>query len=224
MCHSIVLCKSCLKCSKCCHKSACRGQTSKVLEKLVRSGCRTESGSNLERGLQPPLSDSAELVKDSHSHKLLWQSSQKPQTVRGITSAYRQKCHRTSPQKGLTRFLQPTIFSPKTRQQVETDLRPKQSEFFPQDRKIQDGDTGNHQNISPKGRMGNLRRLQGRLLPHSNTGTVQEVSQISYPGTDLPVQSTAVRSVNGSHGVHYYSKGGEADGHSQRYKHPPVPR
>ena len=130
LCHSIVLCKSCLKCSKCCHKSACRGQTSEILEKLVRSGCRTESGSNLERGLHPPLSDPAELVKDSHSHKLLWQSSQKPQTVRGITSAYGQKCHRTSSQKGLTRFLQPTISSSKTRQ-VAADLRPKQSESFP---------------------------------------------------------------------------------------------
>ena len=219
LCHSIVLCKSCLKCSKCCHKSACSGQTSKVLEKLVKSGCRAESGSNLERGLHPPLSDPAELVKEPHSHKLLWQSSQKPQTVRGITSAYGQKCHRTSSQKGLTMFLQPTIFSPKTRKQVETDLRPKQSEFFPQDRKIQDVDTGNHQNISPKGRMGNLCRLQGHLLPHSNT-----VPQISYPRADLPLQSIAVRSVNSSHGVYYYSKGGEADGHSQRYKDPPVPR
>ena len=119
LCHSIVLCKFCLKCSKCCHKSACRGQTSKVLEKLVRSKCRTESGSNLERGLHPPLSDPAKLVKNPHSHKLLWQSSQKSQTVRGITSAYGQECHRTSSQKDLTRFLQPTIFSPKTRQQVE---------------------------------------------------------------------------------------------------------
>ena len=50
------------------------------------------------------------------------------------------------------------------------------------------------------------------------------MSQISYPGADLPVKSTAVRSVNGSDGIHYYSKGGEADGHSQRYKDPPVPR
>ena len=224
LCYSIVLCKSCLKCSKCCHKPACRDQTSKFLEKLVRSGCQTESGSNLERGLHPPLSDPAKLVKNPHSHKLLWQSSQKSQTVRGITSAYGQEFHRTSSQKGLTRFLQPATFSPKTRQQVETDIRPKQSESFPQDRKIQDRDTGNHQNISPKGRLGNLHRLQGRLLPHSNTGTFQEVPQISYPGADLPVQSTAVRSVDSSHGVYYYSKGGKADGHSQRYKDPPVPR
>ena len=103
-------------------------------------------------------------------------------------------------------------------------LRPKQSESFSQVRKVQDGDTGNHQNISTKRRMGNLHRLQGCLLPHSDTGTVQEVPQILYPGTDLPVQSTAVWSVDSSHGVHYYSKGGKTDGHPQRYKDPPVPR
>ena len=222
LCHSIILCKSCHKCSQCCHKSACRGQTPKLLEKMVRSGCWTESGSNPERGLHPPLSDPAELSKISHSHKLLWKSSQKSQTVGGITSAYGQKCHRTSSQTGLTRVFQPAILSTKARQQMETYLRPKQSESFPRDRKIQDGDTGNHQDISPKGRMGNLHRLQGRFLPHSDTGTVQEVPEISYPGSDLPVQSTAIRSV--SHGVHYYSKRGKTDGHSERYKDPPIPR
>ena len=171
LCHSIVSCKSCHKCSKCCHKSTWRGQTPKLLGKMVRSGCRTKSGSNPEIGLHPPLSDPVELIKVSHSHKLLWQSSQKSQTVGGITSAYGQKCHRTSSQAGLTRVLQPTIFGPETQQQVEAHLRPEQSESFPQDRKIQDGDTGNHQDLSPKGRMGNLHRLQGRLLPHPHTGS-----------------------------------------------------
>ena len=191
---------------------------------MVRSGCRTESCSNPERGLHPPLSVPAELVKNSHSHKLLWQSSQIPQTVEGITSVYGQKCHRTSPQTDLTRVFQPTISSPQTQQQMAANLRSEQSEFFPQDRKIQDGDTGNHQDLSPKGRMGNLHRLQGRLLPHPHTGTVQEVPEISFPGSDLPVQSTALRSVDSPHGVHYYSKGGKADGHSERYKDPPIPR
>ena len=216
LCHSIVLCKSCHKCSQCCHKSACRGQTPKLLEKMVRSGCRAESGSNPERGLHPPLSDPAELVKNPHSYKLLWQSSQKSQTVRGIISAYGQKCHIiTSPQTGLARVFQPAIFSPKTQEQVEAHLRPKQSEPFPQNQKIQDGDTGNHKDITPKGRVGNLHRLQGRLLPYSDTGTVQEVLEISYPGPDLPVQSTAVPSVDSDHGVYYYSKGGKTDGHSK---------
>ena len=111
-----------------CLKSTCRGQTAILLEKVVRAGCWSESSSNPEGGLHPPLSDPAELVKNSHCHKLLWQSSQKPQTVRGITSAYGQKCHRTCSQTNLTRVFQLTIFSPNTQQQVEAYPRPKQSE------------------------------------------------------------------------------------------------
>ena len=185
LCHSIVLCKTCNKCSKCGHKSACRGQTSKLLGNLAGSGCRSESCSNAQRGLCPPLSDLAELDKVSHSHKLLWQSSQEPQPVRGITSAYEQKCNRTGTQTQFTRVLQQTIFSPKTQQQVETNTRPEQFEPIPQGRKIQNGDTGNHQDIPLTRGVGHLDGLQGRLLPHPNTGTVQEILEISCPGPDL---------------------------------------
>ena len=62
------------------------------------------------------------------------------------------------------------------------------------------------------------------LLPHSNTGTIQEILEISCPGPDLPVQSTSFRFINSAHGVHCNSKGGETDGHTQGYKDPPVPR
>ena len=56
------------------------------------------------------------------------------------------------------------------------------------------------------------------------TGTFQEISQISCPGSDIPVQSSAFWSVHSPYGVHCDSKGGETDGHSQGYKNPPVPR
>ena len=72
--------------------------------------------------------------------------------------------------------------------------------------------------------MGDLNRLQGRLLSYPNTGTVQEIFEISFSGSDIPIQSTAFRSVNSTHGVHCSSKGGETDGHTQGYKNPPVPR
>ena len=224
LCQSIVLCKSCHKCSQCCHKSACRRQTSNLFEKVVRSGCRSESSTNIEGKLHRSLPDLAKFVKNSHSHKLLWQSSQEPQTVRGITSAYGQKCHRISSQTNLTRVFQPTFSSPKIRQQMETHFGPKQSKSFPQDRKVQDGDTGNHEDISPTRRVGNLHRLQGRLLPHTDTGTFPEILEISHPGPDLPVQSTTIRSVDSAHGVHYHGKGGKADGRSKGYKDPPIPR
>ena len=121
-------------------------------------------------------------------------------------------------------FFQPTIFSPKAQQQMETYIRPEQIESFPQGGEIQDGDTGNHQNISPTRRVGHLNRFQGRLLPYSNTGTVQEISEISCPGSDIPVQTSTVHFVYSTLGVHSSSKRGKTDGHTQGYKDPPVPR
>ena len=151
LCHSVVLCKSCGKCQTCCPKSSCRVQTSKLLASLAGSGCRSESSSNPERGLHPPLSDPAQSHKVSNSHKLLWQSSQEPFPVRGITSAYRQKRSRVGSKSEISGVFQPTFLGAKTQQQVETHPRPEQTKSFPQGAKIQNGDTGNHQNFSPSG-------------------------------------------------------------------------
>ena len=224
LCHSITLCKTCNKCPKCCHKSACRGQTAKLLENLVGSGCRSKSSANPERGLCPPLSDPAKTHKVSHCHKLLCQSSQERLPVGGITSAYRQECNRTSKKQNLSELFQPAIFSPQAKQKMETYSRSEQSECFPQGGEIQDGDTGNHQDIPPAGGVGHLNRFQGRLLPHTNSGTVQEISEISCPGSDIPVQGPAIWAVHSTLGVYCDSKGGETDGQSPGYKNPPVPR
>ena len=67
LCHSIVLCQTC---NKCCHKFACRGQTSKFfLANLAESRGRSENSSDFEGGLNPPLSDPTKLDKVSHRHK-----------------------------------------------------------------------------------------------------------------------------------------------------------
>ena len=107
---------------------------------------------------------------------------------------------------------------------MEAYTRSKQTKFHPQDGQIQNGDTGNHQDFPTAGGVGHLYRLQGRLLPHTNTGTSQEISEISCRGSDIPVQSSAFWSVHSTLGVHCSGKGGETDGHTQGYKNPPVPR
>ena len=178
LCHSIVLCQFCFKCTKCCPHSACRGQTAKILADLAGPGCRSKSGSNPARGLHPPFPDLTKTHKNSYSHKLLCQSSQEQLPVRGIASAYRQKCCRTGFQSDLVGVLQPTLFSPQTQQQMETDIRPQPSEPISQSREIQDGNTGNHQNLPPTGGMGYVGGLQGCLFPYTDTGTVQEIPQI----------------------------------------------
>ena len=70
---------------------------------------------------------------------------------RGITSASGQKRNRTGTQIKLPRVFQPAIFSPKTQQQVETYPRLKQSQPLPQGGEIQNGDTGNYQDILQQG-------------------------------------------------------------------------
>ena len=107
---------------------------------------------------------------------------------------------------------------------METNIGTEQSKSLPQSGEIQNGNTGNHQDIPPTRGVGHASRLQRCLLPYSNTGSIQEISQISYPGSDLPIQSIEFRSVHSTHGVHCVSKGGETDGQSQGYKNPPVPR
>ena len=218
LCHSIVLCQTCNKCSKCC---TCRGKAPKLLESLAKTGFRSESNLNDQRGLHPPLSEPAKVNKGPHSRKLLWQSSQKPCSVRGITSAYRQKCSGTSTKTKLTRFLQPTLPGPEAQSTMETYPRSEQPEPFPQNRKVQNGDTGKYKDIPPTRRVGHFDRLQGRLLPHPHTGTISEISR---GRENLSVQSPPFWPVHSPYGIHCSSKGGETHGHTQGYKNPPVPR
>ena len=177
---------------------------------LAGSGCRSKSSSNPERGLHPPLLDPAKSHNVSHSHKLLCQSSQEQLPVGGITSAYRQECSRTGPQSNISGVFQPT--------------RSEQTKSFPQGGEIQNGDTGNHQDIPPTRGVGHLNRFQRRLLPYTNTGRVQEISEISCPRSDIPVHGTAFQSVHSTLGVHCSSKRGKTDGHTQGYKDLRIPR
>ena len=107
---------------------------------------------------------------------------------------------------------------------MEAYTRSEQTKSFPQGGKIQNGDTGNHQDIPPARGVGYLNRLQGCLLPYTNTGTVQKIPELSCTGSDIPVQGTAIRFVHSTHGVYCNSKGGETDGHTQGYMNPLVPR
>ena len=191
---------------------------------LAGSGSRSKSSSDPKRGLHPPLPDPAKTHKVTHGCKLLCQSPQEQLPAGSIASVHNQECCRTSKTSNFSGVFQLAIFSPETQQQVATYTRFEQTEPFPQNREIQDGDTGNHQNLSPARGVGHLNRFQGRLLPYTNTGTVQEISEISCPRSDIPVQGSALWSVHSTLGVYCDSKRGETDGHSQGYKDPPVPR
>ena len=215
LCHSIVLCPTCKECKKCCLKSSCRGKTSKLLDSVVTNGCRPQGSSNPKAGLHPPLPKPTQTLKGSHSRKQLCQSSQEQLPVRSIAAAHRQKCCRTGSQPNIPRVFQSALFSTQTKQQMEAYSRPKQTESISQARIIQNGNTGNHQNVPPARGVGNLSRFQGCLLPNTHTGTIQEISQISCPRSDIPIQGSSLWSVHSTLGVHCDSQGGEIDGRTR---------
>ena len=72
--------------------------------------------------------------------------------------------------------------------------------------------------------VGHFHRLQGRILPHTNSQSVQEVHAFSHPGSVLPVQSPTLWSVHSTYGVHSGGQRGQTDGLTERYKNPPIPR
>ena len=55
LCHSIVFCKTCNKCPKCCLKSACRGQTSKLWETWLDLGAGPKVVQILKEGYTLPF-------------------------------------------------------------------------------------------------------------------------------------------------------------------------
>ena len=75
--------------------------------------------------------------------QLLCTSAQEPLPVGGIASADKQKCSRVGQKSRISGLLQPAIFGPKTKQQMETHTRSEQSQQIHQGRKIQNGDTRN---------------------------------------------------------------------------------
>ena len=107
---------------------------------------------------------------------------------------------------------------------METHPGPEHLEHLFKHRVVQDGDPRDNKNL-PTGRgVGHINRFQRRILPHTNSQSVQEVHAFSHPGSVLPVQGPTLWSVHSSHGVHSGGQRGQTHGTSEGYKDRPVPR
>ena len=82
-----------------------------------------------------------------------------------------------SSQFKISGLLQPTFPVSTTTQPLETYSRSEQTKPF-----------GDHQDLPPTRGVGYLNRFQGRLLPYTYTGTIQEIPEISHPRSGIPVQ------------------------------------
>ena len=214
----------CQTCSKCCTKSACRGQAKSVFGNLGSLGGRTQSTANVERGLYPTFPDQTKLDKVTDNHQLICASPQEILRVGGIASADKQKCSRVGQKSRTSGLLQQAIFGPKTKQQMETYTRSRQFQQIPQDRKIHNGDTRKDPNLPTDREVGHVHRFQGRLLPYTNTKPIKKISEFSCSRQNIPVQSTTIWPVHSSLGIHCCYQRGQTDGFTEGYKNPPVPK
>ena len=160
----------------------------------------------------------------SPTNKQLPQSNQTVLPCGGTASADKQKCSRTGGKPKLTGVLQPAIFGTQTQQPVETHPGLEQLEHLFEHRVVQDGDPRDNNNLPTVRGVGHIHRFQRRILPHTNSQSVQEVHAFSPPGSVLPVQSPSLWPVCSPHGVHSGHQRGQTHGTSKGYKDPPVPR
>ena len=224
LCRSLEFCKSCQQCPTCCYRSSCRGKVTPLLGEMGSSGFESKSSHHTEGGLYPPLPVQTSLNKVTYCNKQLPQLSQAVLPCRGTVSADKQECSRTGRKSKLTGFLQPVIFGTQTQQPVETGPGPEHLEQLFKHRVIQDGDPRDNKNL-PTGRgVGHIHRFQRRILPHTNSQSVQEVHAFSSPGSVLPFQSPTLWPLHSSHGVHSGGQRVQTHGTSEGYKDPPVPR
>ena len=87
----------------------------------------------------------------------------------------------------ITGVLQQVIFGSQTQQLVETYLEPQHIEHLPKHRVVQNEDTRDNKKL-PTGRgVGHFHRFQGRILPFTNSQSVQEVHAFPRRGSILPV-------------------------------------
>ena len=168
-----------------------------------------QSGFSPQRGLRPTLPVQTLSDKRTDNNKLLCRSSQEQLPVGGIASAVKQKCCRTSSKSTIPGVLQPVVPCTKTQQPVAPYLGSKQIKQFSKNPNFQDGDPRDDTDLSPGRRVGDLHRLQRRVLPCPHKQSVQEVHAFSHPRQDLSIQSTTLWSVHS---------------HETGYKDPPVPR
>ena len=224
LCRSLEFCKNCHKCPNCCHKSSCRGKASAVLGEVGNSGFESKSYQNTERGLHPSLPVQTQPNQVTNGHQQICKPPKTVPPFGGTGSANKQKCSGTGNKSDLPRVLQPAIFGSQTQQPVETYPGPEHFEHLFKHRVVQNGDSRNHKKL-PTGRgVGHLNRLQRRILPHSNSQSVEEVHAFSHSGPILPVQGPALWSFHSTHGVHSGGQRGQAHGLTTGYKNPPVPR
>ena len=169
-------------------------------------------GYTLPFKIRPPLTRSP-VIKSGYAHP--GKSKDRP---------HKQVGSRKGGHQILPGLLQPPLSSTKTEPEMETYLGPQPSQSLFETRHLQNGNSGNHKVVSPKGGVGNVAGFQRRLPSYPYQSEITEVPQVFSGKKSLSIHGPSFRARHSSTGIHQGSQGGETDGSSTGYLDPPVPR
>ena len=123
----------------------------------------------------------------------------------------------------ISRVLQSTVPSTQASPKVEASHRPKQAQHFSTRRKVQNGNSRVHQDLSDSRGMGIVDRSVGRLPAHPHPSKLKEIPKVLLQVSGVPVHLPPIRTSHSPLGLYNDCKGSEANGPLQRTQTSPVP-
>ena len=223
-CRSLCLCPKCDKCPQCCSCPTGRRAPSALLADLGPPGCKSESSVHFEGRLHSPIQNQTSSGKRPLDSQWLCKPRQEPLPERGFAGLTAKGGSRDGEGSNISSLLQPTVHSSKTKSEMATNLGPQCSKQIFERKNIQNGNSRNNSVVPATRGMGDIAGFQQRLLPHSSSCKVPEISQVPFSKSVLSVQGPSLWPLHSSNGVHLCGQRGQVDGSIPGYKDPPVPR
>ena len=106
---------------------------------------------------------------------------------------------------------------------MEASNRPKQTQHLPTCRKVQNGNTRVHQDLSDSKGIGVVDKFIRRLPSHNHPPKLKEVPKVLPQVTGVPVHLPSFWVSHGPTGLYNDCKGSEADGPAKGDQTSPVP-
>ena len=223
-CRSLCFCPKCDKCPQCCSCPTGRRAPSALLADLGPPGCKSESSVHFERRLHSPIQNQTSSGKRPLDSPWICKPPQEPLPERGLAGLTAKGGSRDGEGSNISSLLQPTVHSSKTKPEMSTNLGPQCSKQIFEHKNMQNGNPRNNLVVPATRGMGDIAGFQRRLLSHSSSCKVLEISLVPFSKSVLSVQGPSLWPLHSSNGVHLCGQRGQVDGSIPGYKDPPVPR
>ena len=179
-CKSVSFCPSCDKCPQCCRRSACGGPTAKILASVGPKGFKSKGSIDPERGVQSSIWAKTSSHQGTSDKERICQSPQEQLPAGGIAFPPSETSYRKCTGSVLSGVLQQAFHCSQTKSKMAANPRSQCPQPVPQGQNLQNGNPRVHSSVTTTRRVGDVARLQRRLLSHHYQSKLKEVPPIDF--------------------------------------------